>query len=113
MLVRLTRSPLMGRLLSYSGLGGQGGSASRCFYTGCVFLQHVLGKRGLRNADFTLRITNGRAGPILALPRGNPVVMRRMNQRDSRFERDTSASELQIKLEMERRLAQHFEQKHG
>jgi hypothetical protein len=36
-----------------------------------------------------------------------------MNQRDSRFERETSTSELQIKVEMERRLARHFEQKHG
>ena len=33
-------------------------------------------------------------------------------QRDPRFERETSASELEIRIEMNRRLAAYFEKKH-
>jgi hypothetical protein len=36
-----------------------------------------------------------------------------MAQRDARFERERSGSELQIKIEMERRLGDYFAKKHG
>ena len=36
-----------------------------------------------------------------------------MPRRDPRFERETSASELQVKSEMDRALAAYFTRKHG